>query len=112
MGAIIGGAAGALGGAVIGAALFGPLGGAVGAVLGGGLGHLTAVLLFFGHAKEQAKSPITVLCPVYQKPMKVRVDPDRAGWATLIHRNQRVVTCSRWQGKPECDRYCEAGIEI
>ena len=104
--------AGLIVGLIIGTALFGPLGGAVGVVLGSLLGFLIMTPLAVAYVREATKKPVVVECPETHKDVRVTLDPKQAGRAELWNRPQKIETCSRFGGPPDCDEECVKDLEI
>jgi hypothetical protein len=99
-------------GLVVGTALFGPLGGAVGGILGVVLGFFIVTPLVVVYVREMAKKPFFVKCPETHEDLQVTLNPEQAGRAVLWNRPQRIETCSRFDGPPNCDEDCVDQIDI
>lgn len=99
-------------GLMIGTALFGPLGGAVGGIFGVVLGFLIVTPVAVWIVSETAKKPFLVKCPETHEEVQVTLDPNRAGRAQLWNRRQRIETCSRFDGPPNCDEDCVDQLDI
>lgn len=70
------------------------------------LGYL--VLPAVGIAYADARKPRCLSCPADAQVATVRIDPIRAARAVFSDAPPRVTSCSRWPGRADCDRACEA----
>lgn len=104
--------AGLIMGLVFGTALFGPLGGAVGIVLGAALGFAIMTPLTVAYVRETTRKPLVVECPETREDVQVTLDPDKAARAEFWNRRQKIETCSRFDGPPDCDEACAKQLEI
>jgi len=109
---MIGALIGLLVGAMIGTALFGPIGGVVGIVVGAVLGFLILTPLVVWYVREIAKTPFLVKCPETRAETEVTLDPKQAGRAALFNRPQRIETCSRFDGPPDCKEECVEQLDL
>jgi hypothetical protein len=109
---MIGALGGLILGMIIGTALFGPLGGAVGIVLGAILGFFLVTPLSVWFVRETAKRPLVVECPETKRDVTVTLEPGAAARAELWNRRQKIETCSRFGGPPDCDEECVDRLEI
>jgi len=109
---MIGALCGLILGLIVGTGLFGPLGGAVGIVFGSLLGFFIVTPLSVWLVGETAKKPLVVECPETHKDVKVTLDPKSAARAELWNRRQKIETCSRFDGPPDCDEKCVGDLEI
>ena len=104
--------AGLILGLIVGTALFGPLGGIVGVIFGAILGFFIVTPLVVAYVNQAAKKPLKVECPETHKEVQVTLDPKQAARAELWNRRQRIETCSRFDGPPDCDEECVEHLEI
>jgi hypothetical protein len=109
---ILGALVGFILGLTIGTALFGPLGGAVGAIFGLVSGFFIVTPLVVVSVSEAAKKPFLVKCPETHEEVQVTLNPKRAAHAELWNRRQRIETCSRFNGPPNCDEGCVGQLDI
>jgi hypothetical protein len=109
---MIGALVGLFVGAMIGTALFGPIGGVVGIAVGTLLGFLILTPLVVWFAQETAKTPFVVTCPETRADTKVTLDPKEAGRAALWNKKQRIETCERFDGPPDCEEECSGQLDI
>jgi len=99
-------------GLMAGTALFGPLGAVIGGFLGAVAGFGIVTPLAVGFAKDAARRPISVECPETHREVQVTLDPEAAGRAELWNRRQRIETCTRFDGPPNCDQACVDQLEF
>ncbi|NIM01657.1 MAG: hypothetical protein GTN89_12670 [Acidobacteria bacterium] len=104
--------AGLIVGLIFGTALFGPIGGVVGVILGSLLGFAIMTPLTVAYVRQAARQPLVVECPETHTNMRVTLDPDKAAKAELWNRKQKIETCSRFGGPPDCDEACAKDLEI
>ena len=99
-------------GLVVGTALFGPLGAIVGIVLGPIVGFFIITPMTVSSVKLAAKKPFTVTCPETHKEVQITLDPEQAASATLWNRKQKITTCTRFIGPPDCDEECLTQVDL
>jgi len=109
---MIGAIVGLFVGAMIGTALFGPIGGAVGITVGSVLGFFILTPLVVWYVRETSKQPFTVTCPETRAETQVTLDPKEAGHAALWNQPQRIETCSRFDGPPDCKEECVDQLDL
>lgn len=77
-------------------------------IAGIALGYL--VLPAVGITYAEARKPRCVSCPADHQVATVRIDPKRAALSLFSDAPPRVTGCSRWPGRADCDRACEASL--
>lgn len=80
------------------------------AVVGIGVGFV--VLPMMGMQAAAARWPQPVVCPDNGKEEQVRVGMKRALLSIFTDGPQKVVDCSRWPEKCDCDRACEKHLHL
>ncbi len=68
--------------------------------------------LTVAYVRETAKKPFVVECPETHNDVRVTLNPDEAARAELWNRKQKIETCSRFGGPPDCDEACVKDLVI
>ena len=70
-------------------------------------------VIWYRMSLEEFEQPFLVLCPETMKAADIRVD---AGIAVRSrfggHEEDRIVACSRWPEKRDCDQACAAQVQL
>jgi hypothetical protein len=109
---LIGASVGLFLGLILGTALFGPIGGAVGIVLGSIMGFSIVTPVAVAYVNQATKKPFTVECPETHREVEVTLNSKRATRAELWNKRQRIETCSRFDGPPDCDEACVDKLDL
>ena len=81
-------------------------------VLGAAI-FLCAALLTYYAAKAEYREPVCAICPENGEEVELRVDGAFAARSRLEgHEQLKVVACSRWPEKSECDQACAPEVPL